>query len=186
MSFYEGNSTEMKSLLYLILFLCVPVFYGYSQANAPKAFVFDGYVLSQDSLPLEGAFLINYRNSKIVATDHSGYFKMLVEEGDSVMVNHVSMAPKVINTYPTYLNKAHIIISYRTYMINPISSYDEKKERSNLEESMEQLNKDIKEQILIDPSKRTGNDNSYDENVQNPGATIIRITPKISKKDKKN
>ncbi|WP_372773299.1 hypothetical protein [Mangrovibacterium sp.] len=177
----------MRRILYLtILIAIVSAVSGYSQNNQTKTFVFDGYVLTQDSLPLEGAFLINYRNSKIVACDHSGYFKMVVEAGDSLMVNHVSMAPKVVSVTPTYLQKARIFVNYRTYMINPITSYDEEKLKSNVDQSMDQLNKDIKEQILVDPTKRTGNDNTYDEDIQNPGATIIRFTPNISKKDKKD
>jgi len=176
----------MKRLLFIIIILSLVRISGYGQNKIPQTFLFDGYVFSQDSIPLEGAFLINYRTSKIVATDHSGYFKTTVEAGDSLMVNHVSMTPKVVKATPTYIHKATIFVSYRTYMINPITSYDEEKQRSNLEQSMDRLNEDIKEQILIDPTKRTGNDNTYDENVQNPGATIIRITPTVSKKDKKN
>ncbi|RKD85173.1 hypothetical protein [Mangrovibacterium diazotrophicum] len=176
----------MKRLVLILITLLSINAIAYCQNTTSQSFVYDGYVYSQDSLPLEGAFLINYRTSKIVATDHSGYFKMAVEAGDSLMVNHVSMAPKVVNVVPTYLNKAHIYVTYRTYMVNPITTYDEEKQRSNLEQSMDQLNQDIKEQILVDPTKRTGNENTYDEDVQNPGATIIRVTPNISKKDKKD
>ncbi|WP_163707452.1 hypothetical protein [Mangrovibacterium lignilyticum] len=176
----------MRKIIYLFILLFVSCSVSFAQTEMPKTFIYDGYVLSQDSVPLEGAFLINYRTSKIIATDHSGYFKTTVEAGDSLMVNHVSMTPQVVQVVPTYIHKAHIYVSYRTYMINPITSYDEEKQRSNLDQSMNQLNQDIKEQILIDPTKRTGNDNTYDENVQNPGATIIRVTPRVSKKDKKD
>jgi len=154
------------------------------QTPQGKSFIFDGYVMTPDSMPVEGAFLINYRNSKIVATDHSGYFKMMVEANDSVMVNHVSMSPKVVDVHPTYIDKAKIIVEYRTYMVNPITTYDEEKQRSNLEQSMDQLNQDIQQQIIVDPTKRTGNANTYNDNVSNPGATIIRVTPTVSKKDK--
>lgn len=176
----------MVKQLYLILFLLVSSLCVNAQSDNSKSFIFDGYVITHDSLPVEGAFLINYRNSKIIATDHAGYFKTTVEKGDSLMVNHVSMAPKVVKVEPTYIHKAYIMVDYRTYMINPITSYDEEKQRSNLEQSMDQLNEDIKEQILVDPNKRTGNENAYDDNVSNPGATIIRLTPNVSKKDKKD
>lgn len=174
----------MKQLIFLILVCCVSVLSASAQTEIPKTFAFDGYVLSQDSMPLEGAFLINYRNSKMVASDHSGYFKMVVEEGDSVMINHVSMTPTVVKVFPTYIRKAHIYINYRTYTINPITTYDEKKQLDNLDQSMEQLNKNLKEQIIVDPTKRTGNANTYNDNIANPGATIIRVTPTVSKKDK--
>jgi hypothetical protein len=109
---------------------------------------------------------------------------MVVEPNDSVMVNHVSMSPKIVKVHPTYIDKARIVVEYRTYMVNPITTYDEEKQRSNLEQSMEQLNEDIQKQIIVDPAKRTGNDNTYNDNVSNPGATVIRISPTISKKDK--
>lgn len=174
----------MKRILLISLLCCISVISAFSQNEMPKTFTFDGYILSQDSLPLEGAFLINYRNSKMVASDHSGYFQMVVEQGDSLMINHVSMAPTVVKVYPTYLKKPRIYINYRTYTINPITTYDEKKQLDNLDQSMEQLNKNLKDQIVVDPTKRTGNDNTYNDNVTNPGATIIRFTPTISKKDK--
>lgn len=176
----------MKRLFLLFVILVSISMIGSAQNKTPDTFLFDGYVLSTDSIPLEGAFLINYRTQKIVATDHTGYFKTTAEAGDSLMVNHVSMSPKVVKAVPTYIRKANIFIDYRTYIINPITSYDEEKQRSNLEQSMEQLNEDIKEQIIIDPTKRTGNDNTYDTDVQNPGATIIRVTPNLSKKEKKD
>lgn len=174
----------MKRLFVAILILFTISEFCEAQTPQGKSFIFDGYVMTQDSMPVEGAFLINYRNSKIVASDHSGYFKMTVDANDSVMVNHVSMTPKVIKVYPTYIDKAKIIVEYRTYMVNPITTYDEEKQRSNLEQSMDQLNEDIQKQIVVDPTKRTGNDNTYNDNVTNPGATIIRVTPTISKKDK--
>lgn len=174
----------MKQLIFLLLILGGALHSVSAQTGTAKTFTYDGYILSQDSLPLEGAFLINYRNSKIVASDHSGYFKMVVEEGDSLMINHVSMSPVVVKVVPTYIQKARIYVSYRTYTINPITTYDEKKQLDNLNQSVEQLNKNLKEQILVDPTKRTGNDNTYNENVTNPGATIIRVSPTVSKKDK--
>ncbi|MFV0376140.1 MAG: hypothetical protein ACK5JD_02425 [Mangrovibacterium sp.] len=174
----------MKQLIFLLLVCCGATFSASAQSGITKTFTFDGYILSQDSLPLEGAFLINYRNSKMVASDHAGYFKMVVEEGDSLMINHVSMSPVVVKVVPTYIKKAHIYVNYRTYTINPITTYDEKKQLNNLDQSMEQLNKNLKEQIIVDPTKRTGNENTYNENVNNPGATIIRVAPTVNKKDK--
>jgi hypothetical protein len=174
----------MKKLILALFILFTINEFCPAQTPQGKTFVFDGYVMTQDSVPVEGAFLINYRNSKIVASDHSGYFKMVVEPNDSVMVNHVSMSPKIVKVHPTYIDKARIVVEYRTYMVNPITTYDEEKQRSNLEQSMEQLNEDIQKQIIVDPAKRTGNDNTYNDNVSNPGATVIRISPTISKKDK--
>ncbi|PTN08131.1 hypothetical protein [Mangrovibacterium marinum] len=174
----------MSKLFIIILILFTFNEFCQAQTLPIKSYIFDGYVMTPDSMPVEGAFLINYRNSKIVATDHSGYFKMTVESGDSVMVNHVSMSPQVVQVHPTYIDKAKIFVEYRTYMVNPITTYDEEKQRSNLDQSMDQLNEDIQKQILVDPTKRTGNDNTYNDNVANPGATIIRVTPTVSKKDK--
>jgi len=174
----------MKITVGFILVLLFLSAASFGQISSEKTFVFDGYVMTPDSMPLDGAYIINYRNSKIVATDHSGYFKMVVEKGDSVMINHLSMAPKVVKVRQTYIDKVRIIVDFRTYMVNPITTYDEEKKRSNLEKNMQQLNQDMKEQIIVDPTKRTGNDNTYNEATYNPGATIMRVAPTISKKDK--
>lgn len=173
----------MKKIAILTIFFGIIILAASAQL-VPKTFVFDGYLLTPDSSALEGAFVINYRDSKTVASDHSGYFKIVVQEGDSVMVNHVSMAPKVVKVYPTYIRKARIYVEYRIYNINPITTYDERKQLDNVNQSVEQIKKDIKEQILVDPNKRTGNDNTYNESTANPGATIIRVSPTVSKKDK--
>ncbi|MGD9930273.1 MAG: hypothetical protein AB7U05_09650 [Mangrovibacterium sp.] len=74
-------------------------------------------------------------------------------------------------------------MAYRTYLLDPMTTTNYEKERSYLDETVKQIKTEIDDQILIDPNKRTGNDNQYDDDEQNPGATIIRISPKTKKKE---
>ncbi|MGV8134339.1 MAG: hypothetical protein AB2L20_03920 [Mangrovibacterium sp.] len=37
-----------------------------AQDKSDSTFIFSGYIFSEDSVPIENAYLINYRNTKIV------------------------------------------------------------------------------------------------------------------------
>jgi len=134
--------------------------------------LFQGYVFSEDSVPVEDAFLINYRTSKIVTTDKNGYFKTSLLQGDSLMINHLTLSPKVIYAEKADSETINVYVPYRTYILKAISSGNYEKEKKNIEESMKQVKKDIDKQILIKQSQRTSNENPYDDDVQNPGITI--------------
>ncbi len=173
----------MKTLLLLaLLFFSLQIF---SQEPKKKEFQMEGYIFTEDSVPAENAHLINYRTSKIVTTDSKGYFRTSLQQGDSLMVNHVSLTPMIIYTGTKMKNEAiKIYIPYRTYVLKAISSGNYEKERENVEESMKQVKKDIESQIIVKPYLRT-NENPYDNEKLNPGITIpiLQIGSKEKKKN---
>ena len=175
-------------ILLLLTFLLYSA-YTFSQDTAAKNIVLEGYIFTEDSLPVEDAHLIVYRTSKIVTTGKEGYFRINLLQGDSLMVNHVSLTPKVIYTSKNKKNEiVRIYIPYRTYILKAISSGNYEKETKNVEESMKQEKKDIDEQIIVKPYHRT-NENPYDNDKLNPGITIPIIqlgTPDKKKTDVDN
>ena len=171
----------MKYLLLPFLFISL---ISAAQNQQPKEnVILQGYVFTEDSVPVENAFLINYRTSRIITTDHKGYFKSFVAQGDSLMINHVSLAPKVLYVISSNPGLEKVYVPYRTYILKAISTGNYEKERQNVEESMKEVKKEINQQILIKQTQRTSNVNPYDNDEKNPGITIPIIH--LSKPDKK-
>ena len=164
----------MTKLLLPLFFLGLSLYTAAQDQNQQPTgtVVFHGYIFTEDSVPVEDAFLINYRTSKIVTTDKKGYFKTLLLQGDSLMINHLSLSPKVIYAEKADSETIKVYVPYRTYILKAISSGNYEKEKKNVDESMKQVKKDIDKQILIQQSQRTSNENPYDDDVQNPGITI--------------
>lgn len=156
-------------LLLALLFFSVTMF---AQDSKGKNMILEGYIFTEDSLPAENAHLINYRTSKIITTNGEGYFRVNLQQGDSIMINHISLAPKVIYTEKMSNNGfVKIYVPYRTYILKAISSGKYEKEKKNVEESMKQVKKDVDNQIIIKNYLRS-TDNPYDNDKQNPGITI--------------
>ncbi len=149
--------------------------------SALNTIVFEGYLLTEDSIPLENALLINFRTTKMIKTNLNGYFKTSLNAGDSLMINHVAMSPKVVFANNNKASENKILVEYRTYMLNPVTNYNYEKEHEYVLETTKQIKAEIKEQILYDPNKQSGNDNRYDENENNPGVTILKLSPKTKK-----
>ncbi len=112
-------SRNMKFFLWLFPFLyCMTLF---AQDTNKDIILFQGYILAEDSLPVENAYLINYRNLKINATDSTGYFSTFLQEGDSLMINHLSLKPKVIHANKNKATDNKIYIPIRMHMIKLVS-----------------------------------------------------------------
>ncbi|MGE4586466.1 MAG: hypothetical protein AB7D05_03905 [Mangrovibacterium sp.] len=109
----------MKLLFLPVFFLSV---YGLTAQDAESELVaFRGYIFSEDSLPVENAHLINYRTLKIIVTDSAGYFNTYLQDGDSLMVNHLSLEPKILHAKPGRAGENRIYVAYRTHLINLVS-----------------------------------------------------------------
>jgi len=161
---------KMKTALLLLILLISAGLQA--QETGKKSFILEGYLFSEDSVPAENAHLINYRTSRIVTTNSKGFFRLNVLQGDSLMVNHVSLMPKVIYTDHLSANQGiRIYVPYRTYVLKAIRSGNYEKEKEHLDESMKQVKKDIEKQIIVKPYLRT-TENPYDNDEQNPGVTI--------------
>jgi len=68
----------MRSFLTILFLFFVTTLIA--QNPSDSVIVFSGYILSEDSVPMENAYLINYRDTKIVMTDSTGYFKIFAQK----------------------------------------------------------------------------------------------------------
>jgi len=154
-----------------------------AQPQKKKNVLYQGYIFTDDSIPVENAFIINYRTSKIITTNSSGYFKTLLYKGDSLMINHISLAPRVIYFNSDISETVKIYIPYRTYLLKVINKGEYEKQKKNVEKNTETVKKDIQKLRFIKNIHRTGNVNPYDDDVNNPGVIVpILQLNKVNKK----
>ena len=138
----------------------------------PKLMIFSGYIFSTDSVPAENAHLINYRDTKIVATDSTGHFTIFVQEGDSLMINHISLQAQVVHANPNKAQTNKFYIDYRTYIIEPVATRTYTRDFHNFEKNIQRLNKELQQQGFNKIQITRGNDsNPYDPEQQNLGLT---------------
>ncbi|MBK5202405.1 MAG: hypothetical protein JJE45_01620 [Prolixibacteraceae bacterium] len=161
----------MKILFILQLLFLSCIVYA-QQPQKKKNILYQGYVFTDDSIPVENAFIINYRTSKIITTNSSGYFKTLLHKGDSLMINHVSLTPKVIYFTSNVSETVKVYVTYRTYLLKVINKGEYEKQKKNVDKNTETIKKDIQKQIYIKNIQRTGNINPYDDKTNNPGITV--------------
>ncbi|WP_163707449.1 hypothetical protein [Mangrovibacterium lignilyticum] len=156
-----------------VILFCFSAFHVFAQEeNIPKTVVFDGYLLLEDSIPIEGAYLINYRDMKIVATNSNGYFKMNAQPGDSLMINHLTLSPQVVHVPDFPIKNQKIRVEYRTYMIKPVVSNSYQYQMKNFEKNMQKMYAELRN-LGYHPSRaKTIRLNPYNPDELDPGLTI--------------
>jgi len=173
----------MKILFILQLIFLSCIVYA-QQPQKGKNILYQGYIFSDDSIPVENAFIINYRTSKIITTNESGYFKTLLHKGDSLMINHVSLAPRVLYFNSNVSETVKVYVPYRTYLLKVINKGEYEKQKKNVDKNTKTVKKDIKKQIYIKNIHRSGNVNPYNNNVNNPGIIVPILQLDKVKKNK--
>lgn len=108
----------MRFLLLLLLFShYINLF---AQDTNKDVVPFQGYIFSEDSLPVENAYIINYRNLKINVTDGTGYFSTFLQSGDSLMINHLSLAPKIVYANRNKASDNKFYVPIRLHTLKPV------------------------------------------------------------------
>ena len=162
----------------ILLFLIIA-----GSVAAQNSITIEGYIFSEDSLPAGNAYLINYHSSKISVADKDGYFKISAQEGDSLMINHISLYPKVVYADSIYAGANKIYVPYRTYILKAIASRNYEKEMENMKETMQQTKREINNMQVLNPSHFESEGNPYNPDKPNPGLTIPIL--QLGKKNKK-
>ncbi len=159
------NSISWKSIKYIIItaYLLLMSTPGNAQQNND---IFEGYVFSEDSVPVEDAYIINYRNMKIVTSDSNGYFKTPVNPGDSLMINHISLSPKVIHANHNSATDNLFYIDFKIYTLNTcvMRQAAEGVNMENFERNIQKIYKSIEKQGFRhgDPKPMAKNDLPFD------------------------
>jgi hypothetical protein len=102
--------------------------------------IFSGYVLDEDSLPVENALLVNFRTVRGYSTNAKGFFKIWLAVDDSLVINHISYEQKIIkaNINPPQLNR--FIIKFSPYEISSVEVSNRDIEMENLEKTLKSTN----------------------------------------------
>ena len=112
-----------------------------------------------------------------------GYFKINVQEGDSLMINHVSLYPTVVHADSIFAGHNKLYIPYRTYILKAVLSRNYEKEMENMEKSTKQMKKEVNNVKVENPRHFESDGNPYNPDKTNPGLTIPLF--QIGKKNKK-
>ncbi|MDR1860468.1 MAG: hypothetical protein LBR06_06070 [Bacteroidales bacterium] len=168
----------MKRIL-LIFCLLAPTVTAFSQ-NDNDLFV-QGYIFSEDSIPIENVYLINYRSERTFATNVNGFFRFSVHSDDSIMINHISLKPKVIYAKDMLEGAIKVYVPYRTYTLRAISTQEYKKNAESAKKNMDKTKQDMQKITIVKEYQRSA-ENPYDPDKQNPGVTVPIL--QLGKKDK--
>lgn len=131
----------MKNLPILLF-----VFFGYnafSQELPDSTIIFSGYVFDADSIPVEGAYLLNCRTLKAVSTDNNGHFRTRITIGDSLVINHISYNRIFVHGNASNKNENAYFLSFRPYELSPIIVKNYEVELANFEKNMKFIYKQI-------------------------------------------
>jgi len=172
----------MKGLLFSTFIILVEICLA---QTTDSVFYFSGYVLDEDSIPIENACLINYRTLRAFSVDEKGYFNIKVQKGDSLKINHLSYKQLIVKANPLSSFNNFFFLPFEPYVIKTV----EVKYR-NME--MEYFNRNmalIFEQMKINPPiryQRGAVVNSYAPGAQDPGfginlSDIISLFKKVRK-----
>jgi hypothetical protein len=123
-----------------------------AHSQTPDNYIFfSGYVFDQDSLPVEGAILINFRTLKADITNKDGFFKTFLGEADSLLINHISYDRKIIkaNNLSSSANKFYLIFSTNEIKTVSVNYW----EQVNLENNMNIIHLQMKENTPLYKTK---------------------------------
>ncbi|TDN98283.1 hypothetical protein [Sunxiuqinia elliptica] len=169
----------MKLTLPLLFFLSIAEF-SLAQ-DEPKRIVFKGHIFSEDSIPAENAHLIEYRNLKIISTDSTGRFTVFAYQGDSMMVNHLSLDPLVIHANELPADSNCYYIPTRRYQLPTVFSSE--LELEYVKKNVQKMNWEIKYTNNHTPPQMPLNyyDNPYDPD-HSPGVSFSGLFKLLFKK----
>lgn len=159
----------MKRLLLALLF-SIPRILA-AQTDKDSLIIFSGYIFDMDSIPVENAYLINYRTLRITATDSTGYFCTVLNRGDSLMISHISLERKMVfaNDLPGVKNKYYLEMN--CHQISAISVNDFAIELARFEKNMKVIYAQMQAQGIPIGLKKDSNApaNAYAPGAQNIG-----------------
>lgn len=84
-----------------------------------KEFLLKGRILGSDSLPVENAHIINFRDLSAYSSKLNGQFNIWVQPGDSFLVSHVSFNRIILFADSVRLSP-NIILDYDTVLIKQV------------------------------------------------------------------
>ena len=121
--------------IFLLAFLSLGPLLAFCQDTTE--FNFTGQVMSHDSVPLENAYLINYRTYNVYATNKYGKVTIPVQQGDSMVVSYISYLRKIIHLDSLNNNRV-IYLEIDTIFIGQVNVFQ------NQVDEIENMRKNLK------------------------------------------
>lgn len=144
-----------------------------AQDRNDSTFLFSGYIFSEDSVPVENAYLINYRTTKITATDSTGRFAVFVQKNDSLMINHLTLQPRVIHPDKKEASLSVFYVPHRRYQITTVSSAANRIDQRNFEKNVQLIRMSLANAGLKNiKSPRGSINNPYNPDKTSEGLTV--------------
>ncbi len=175
----------MKSIPVLCLFFIV--FDASSQSLPDSTILFSGYIFDSDSLPIEGAYLINCRTLKVDPTNRSGYFRTRVQPGDSLVVNHIAYGRLFVQANKKHASENTFFLNIQPYEISPVIVKSYEVDLANFERNMKLIYKQLG--LMPKPIDYKTGSNLQTINPYAPGASApgfgINLLDLFSKKKKR-
>lgn len=142
------------------------------QAQHPTPLIlFSGQVLGPDSIPVENAYLVNYRTLRAYATNAGGRFRIPFQTGDSLKLVHISYRPEILKASVT---DTTIIVCFEENAIEMVTVKAAELELQYFNKNMDVLSQQIKEMSHYN-YRNTKIQNPYNTN-QFTGSTGIAIS----------
>jgi hypothetical protein len=108
------------------------------KAQQPDSLIiFSGYILDDDSIPIENALLVNFRTVHGFYTNKKGYFKTWIQKGDSLMINHLSYERRIIKTNKKPSKSNCYFLKFSPYEMKTIEVNNRNFEMENFHRNME-------------------------------------------------
>ncbi|MEI8112302.1 MAG: hypothetical protein WCI54_01660 [Bacteroidia bacterium] len=121
---------------------------GYSQ-NTGRILI-SGIVLSSDSVPVQGAAIINVQTGKLIHTDKKGFFQSEFAVKDSLLIYHIAYKKMFVNKND---NRKYFVLEPEIHELLQVDVLDKsKQEKKYLDSTMIQINQ------LAPKEKLTGYD----------------------------
>ena len=134
-------------------------------------FRFTGRIIDPDSLPVENAYLVNYRNAKAYATNSDGMFNIPVISGDSLKLIHVAYRSKIVKLSPQFTT---ITVEFEDNMIEAVNIKSVDREMINFNANANIMGKEL-EKLRKFNYHNTKVQNPYNTN-QYTGTTGILLS----------
>ena len=162
----------MKNLPILCLLFIVSN--AFPQDRPDSTIIFSGYVFDLDSIPIEGAYLLNCRTLKAVLTSSSGYFRMRVQPGDSLVINHIAYERIFIQANEKRASENRFFLGIKPYEVSPIVVKSYKVELANFEKNMKIIYKQLRMMEIPNYKSNYGPEtaNPYAPGASSPGFGI--------------
>lgn len=123
----------MKTLLLLFLLFTFLI----SEAQQKEQFLIEGQLVGQDGLPVEDAYIFNFRGTDKYVSRANGVFKIWVQASDSLAISHISYLRKVISVFDIMMSPIITLVKDSIYLqdinVFPTQKTDREKAMKNIE-----------------------------------------------------